>query len=1068
MVNEVTDNHPEFLSTLPASRGEQRLALAAVVASVVIFLAVAPFAKTPLLQVPAFIPVYESALVINDLITTVLLFGQFRILHTRALLILACGYLFTASMTVMHALSFPGLFAATGLLGAGPQSTAWLYMFWHGAFPLFVIAYTLFREPPPSTRFSGARLSVLAIAATLALTTAFTLFATAGQNWLPAIMAGNRYTPAMIAVVSATWLLSLLALLALWHRRRPSVLDLWLMVVMCAWLFDIALAAMLNGGRYDLGFYAGRVYGLLASLFVLLVLLLENGVLYARLIFVNKRERAVLDNLFDCVVTIDARGIVRSANPAVERVLGYAAEELVGRNVAMLMPEPHLSRHDSYLHNYLSTGQARIIGIGREVEGRHRDGRLIPLELAISEFWVHGEQMFIGTLRDIRERRRFIEEVTRSRADAEQASRAKSAFLATMSHEIRTPMNGVIGMVEILANSRLSDYQNDLVKTIRESASTLLSLIDDILDFSKIEAGRLEIERAPLSVLDLVEGLCNSLASVAALRGVDLALFVAPEIPERVLSDDVRLRQVIYNLVGNAIKFSAGNPDRRGLVSIRVEVATASPLRLSFRIADNGIGMSPETLGQLFTPFTQAEVSTTRLFGGTGLGLAICRRLVDLMQGEINVTSSLGSGAVFTLSLPFDVPAEQPVRAMPSVAGVDCVVVSSPWLAVDDLRVYLEFAGVRVAVAADPAEAAAMAACLTTPVIIQGMACNDFSSESLHASFAAVPNARHLLVMRGQGRCAHVETADAVVVDGHALRRMALLRAVAVAVGRASPETFHAPAGQEILDAATAPSIAEARALGQLILVAEDDEINQKVILQQLALLGYTAEVAANGKEAWRLWQEGEYALLLTDLHMPELDGYALAEIIRREEERAGRPRMPILALTANALRGEASRAKAAGIDEYLTKPVQLRLLRTELEKWLPKPSSPPPAAAAEAVASGAPRPAVDIEVLRDLVGDNEAFVWEFLADYLDSLRVSTPELLAACAANDIRKIGFIAHRLKASSRSVGALALGDLCAELENASKAGDKDAIAQGAEQFAAVSATVDACIVALLAER
>lgn len=294
MARRLTHERQVFLSTLPAGPGERRLALTVMVVSATAFLASAPFARVPLAPVWAFIPMYESALVVNDLITAVLLFGQFGFLRSRALLALASGYLFTAFIAVAHALTFPGLFSPTGLLGAGRQSTAWLYMFWHGGFPLIVIAYALLKEgeseaSDPTVR---ARAAVLGSgAAVFVVVCALTLLATAGQDVLPAIMDGNHYTPAMIVVVSSTWVLSLVALGILWRRRPHTVLDLWLMVVMGAWVFDIALAAVLNAGRFDLGFYAGRIYGLFAASFVLMVLLLENGTLYARLVEAHASER---------------------------------------------------------------------------------------------------------------------------------------------------------------------------------------------------------------------------------------------------------------------------------------------------------------------------------------------------------------------------------------------------------------------------------------------------------------------------------------------------------------------------------------------------------------------------------------------------------------------------------------------------------------------------------------------------------------------------------------------------------------------------------------------------------
>ncbi len=271
-----------FLSTLPAASADRRLALIFVALSALAFAALAPFAKTPLVPVPAFIPLYQSALVIGDLLTAVLLFNQYRILRWPALLPLGAAYLFTAFITVSHTLSFPGLFAPSGLFGAGPQTTAWLYMFWHGGFPLLVIAYTWLKDRAPDARASGATIA-FAAAAAAAAALALTMLATRGHDLLPAVMQGNHYTGALIFVIGAVWGLSLLALVALWRRRPHTVLDLWLMVVMCAWLFDIALAAVLNAGRFDLGFYAGRIYGFLAAIFVLVVLLLENGSLYARL-----------------------------------------------------------------------------------------------------------------------------------------------------------------------------------------------------------------------------------------------------------------------------------------------------------------------------------------------------------------------------------------------------------------------------------------------------------------------------------------------------------------------------------------------------------------------------------------------------------------------------------------------------------------------------------------------------------------------------------------------------------------------------------------------------------------
>lgn len=656
-------------------------------------------------------------------------------------------------------------------------------------------------------------------------------------------------------------------------------------------------------------------------------------------------------------------------------------------------------------------------------------------------------------LQDIGERKRHLDELTLARTEADQANRAKSAFLATMSHEIRTPMNGVVGMVDVLAHSRLSAHQADLVATIRDSANTLLSLIDDILDFSKIEAGKLEIGRMPVCIGDLVEGLCNSLVPVAARRGVDLNLFVDPSLPERVLSDDVRLRQMLYNLTGNAIKFSGGRPEQRGKVTVRAEVATPVPLWLRFVIADNGIGMAPETLDGLFTPFTQAEVATTRRFGGTGLGLAICKRLVDLMGGEIAVRSAPGAGSEFTLILPCELADEQPARALPDLSGLDCLILRDPAYEADDLASYLRHAGMRAQVVGDVESAARLIPTLAEPaVLIRHVGQTRAYTE---VAFAGWTGVRHLLITRGRRRSARVEAPDTVTLDGDALRRNALLRAVAVAAGRASPEIIQDTGDWHLPEAVReAPTVEEARARGRLILVAEDDPVNQKVILQQLSLLGHAAVVADNGAEALAVWRQGSYALLLTDLHMPEMDGYTLSEAIRAEE--GGRARMPILALTANALRGEASRALASGMDEYLTKPVRLPLLRAALEKWLP---------AVVPAQAGEDMPPLDLRVLRGLVGDDAAVVAELLRDFRDVLARDADALRAAWRANDPGKMTGIAHRLKSSSRSVGALDLSRRCAALENAAALNDASAIAHDMAFFDGDCARVKDEIVRLL---
>ncbi|SNS34646.1 MULTISPECIES: response regulator [unclassified Azospirillum] len=589
----------------------------------------------------------------------------------------------------------------------------------------------------------------------------------------------------------------------------------------------------------------------------------------------------------------------------------------------------------------------------------------------------------------------------RSAREAESASRLKSAFLAAMSHEIRTPMNGVLGMLELLGHSSLTAEQREMLETARDSAGTLLHIIDDILDFSKIEAGRMDIERQPLDIHALMEGVAETLAPAARKKGIALHLHICPTIPPSLLGDPVRLRQVLFNLAGNAVKFT-----ERGHVAIRLErVAGAASKGLALRltVTDTGIGIPDELKAKLFQPFTQADSSTSRRFGGTGLGLSITRRLAELMQGRIGLESQVGQGSTFWVELELE---EGPGEGGESLSfpGLCVALRLSDPLLRQTLETYLTHVGAVVLNDDD-------------------RALPDITIADT-ASALSGPGKAILLVDGEAGRPAGVD-----YFLSRPVRRAALYRLLAKAQGLYAEEV-----AEPARPAPTAPPGRDAAAAsGRLVLVAEDHRVNQMVISRQLALLGYACDMHSDGRSALVAWRQGGHALLLTDCNMPEMDGYELTSAIRAAEVAEGRQRLPIVALTANAMAGEDQRCINAGMDGFLSKPLDLKQLQECLERWGRGGEEPAPAD------DRLPDADFDPAMTLALFGCLDADARDFLATFVDSLQPLRDESLSALAAGDLETARARIHALAGVAKNGGADPLGRLADRIEQALRAGD-----------------------------
>jgi two-component system sensor histidine kinase/response regulator len=720
------------------------------------------------------------------------------------------------------------------------------------------------------------------------------------------------------------------------------------------------------------------------------------------------RLRGILEHATAMISVKDVDGRYILVGRRWEEVIGRTTDEVIGRTDAELMPGRHAAPSRAADLQVIRTGEV----LEYEREAITPDGTKTYLIVKFPLRDAVGDVYAVVTMStDVSDRNRAL-------AEAVEASRSKSEFLANMSHEIRTPLNGVIGMTELLLQTELSTEQRDYAQTAAGSGEALLGVINDILDFSKIEAGKLELDLHEFDLREAVEDVCEMLAPQAHGKGLELTAFVGDDVPAVVRGDRGRLRQVVTNLVSNAVKFT-----HRGEVSVRVEVVERDreDATLRFEVADTGIGIEPSTLSTLFESFSQADTSTTRRYGGTGLGLAISRQLVALMDGAIGVDSTLGEGSRFhfTVALPAPAsatPARRSAAAEPAGVKVRIVDDNATNRAIVDN--YLRTAGARPAEAAGGAEALAVmhaAAREGEPfeIVVLDAQMPEMDGLDLAAAIRQAPSLRSarlvMLTSTGEHRARARELGITAYLT-KPVRRARLLGIIADTALEPEP-------------AVAAPA---APAAGVRVLVAEDNEVNQLVIESMLAKRGLEVDIANDGSEALAKLAHGEYAAVFMDCQMPNVDGYEATGRIRASE-RDG-VRLPVIAMTAHAMAGDRERCLAAGMDDYMSKPLRPEVLDEMLERWLGvAPVGHEPVEAED----DAVEALIDAARMRTFRTDYPDIVDQLLGLFLQSTPPLLDELRAAVNGEERRRV---AHKLKGSCQNIGATFMATLCQSLETA----------------------------------